>query len=96
MKAEIYTKTICPYCIRAKKILDGLHIPYDEFIISTGFGEQKPNNNQYYVTREQLLERLPTARTVPQIWIDGEHVGGCDDLEAQIKSGKWQSQKSSA
>lgn len=88
MKAEIYTKTICPYCVRAKKLLTQLNIPYDEYIISAGMGESPPAVNQYYVTREQLLERAPHAKTVPQIWIDGRHVGGCDDLEAEIQSGK--------
>jgi glutaredoxin 3 len=92
MKAEIYTKTICPYCVRAKKLLTQLNIPYEEYIISAGMGEQKPAPNQYYVTRDHLLERLPTARTVPQIWIDGAHVGGCDDLEAAVKEGKFTQQ----
>jgi len=88
VKAEIYTKTQCPYCVTAKKLLTQLNIPYDEYMISVGMGESSLGANQYYVTRAQLLERAPNAKTVPQIWIDGRHVGGCDDLEAEIKQGK--------
>jgi glutaredoxin 3 len=87
MKAEIWTKMVCPYCVKAKQILTQLNIPYDEYIISAGMGESAPATNQYYVTREQLWERLPTAKTVPQIWIDGKLIGGCDQLEAQVKQG---------
>lgn len=92
MQAEIYTKTICPYCTKAKRILTQLNIPYTEYIISPGMGESAPGPHQYYVTRDHLLERIPTAKTVPQIWIDGRHVGGCDDLEAEVKAGKFPSQ----
>lgn len=92
MQAEIYTKTMCPYCVRAKKLLTQLNIPYSEYIISVGMGESEPGANQYYVTRAQLLERAPDAKTVPQIWIDGEHVGGFDDLDAAVKAGKFQPQ----
>jgi glutaredoxin 3 len=87
MKAEIWTKTVCPYCVKAKRILDSLNIPYEEHIISAGMGEHKPAPNQRFVTREQLLERCPTARTVPQIWVDDVYVGGCDQLEAAVKNG---------
>jgi glutaredoxin 3 len=92
MKAEIYTKTMCPYCVSAKKLLTQLNIPYTEYVISVGMGESAPGANQYYVTRAQLLERAPAAKTVPQIWIDGEHVGGFDDLDAAVKAGRYQIQ----
>jgi glutaredoxin 3 len=88
MQAEIWTKDPCPYCVKAKKILNDLNIPYTEYKISAGMGESQPAPNQFYVTRDQLLEKMPTARTVPQIWIDGRHVGGCDNLEAEVKAGK--------
>jgi glutaredoxin 3 len=88
MKAEIWTKTTCPYCDRAKSVLNKLNIPFDEYRISTGFGEPAPQPGVFYTTREALLERLPTARTVPQIWIDGRHIGGCDDLVAAVKNGE--------
>ena len=88
MKAEIWSKTTCPWCDKAKTILTELNIPYDEFIISVGFDEEQVKGNQRYVTKAELLERLPTAKTVPQIWIDGKHIGGCTDLEEKIKSGE--------
>ncbi len=88
MKAEIWTKDMCPYCVKAKKILTDLGIPYDEYKITLGMQDEMPAANQYFVTRAQLLEKLPTAKTVPQIWIDGRHVGGCDNLEAEVKAGK--------
>ena len=56
--------------------------------MSTGFGERELAANQRYVSREDLLSRYPAAKTVPQIWIDGVHVGGCTDLEAQIQQGQ--------
>lgn len=87
MKAEIWTKDTCPYCVKAKRILNDLNIPFVEYKISAGMGEAPAQANQYYVTRDQLLEKLPTARTVPQIWIDERHVGGCDNLEAEVKAG---------
>jgi glutaredoxin 3 len=88
MQAEIYSKPMCPFCDRAKVLLKQLNIPYEEFIVSTGFGERVLASNQRYVSREDLLSRYPAAKTVPQIWIDGVHVGGCTDLEAQIAQGK--------
>ena len=87
MKAEIWSKDFCPYCVKAKKLLTELNIPYDEYIISMGMGESTPAPNQFYATKAQLLEKLPTAKTVPQIWIDGRHVGGCDDLYAEYERG---------
>jgi glutaredoxin 3 len=88
MKAEIWSKDWCPYCVKAKQILNTLNIPYDEYIISAGLGENGLEPNQYYGTKAQLLEKLPTAKTVPQIWIDGAHIGGCDDLEAKVNRGE--------
>jgi glutaredoxin 3 len=82
MEAEIYTKTDCPYCVRAKALLNDRGIAYKEFIISPGFGENQPSSNQQYVTRESLLERAPHAKTVPQIWLEGNYIGGYTELAA--------------
>ena len=76
-KVEIYTKWGCPYCVRAKALLDGKGVGYEEFDITLG-GPKKA----------EMLERVPGARTVPQILIDGEAVGGCDDLQALDRAGK--------
>lgn len=81
MKAEMYTKTNCPYCTQAKALLKSKNIEYTEYMISPGFNEDKLGPNQLYATREQLLERAPSARTVPQIWLDGEYIGGYVELE---------------
>ena len=70
MKAEIWTKQNCPYCVRAKSLFATKGVEYDEYII----GET--------VTREELLEKAPNARTVPQIWLDGSYVGGYTELAA--------------
>jgi glutaredoxin 3 len=88
MQAEIWSKHFCPYCDRAKSLLKDLNIPYQEYIISPGYDEEQAAPNQQYVSKAALLQKLPTAKTVPQIWLDGEHIGGCTDLEARINSGQ--------
>lgn len=82
MQAEIYTKTNCPYCYKAKALFDTQNISYIEYIISAGLGEASTADNQQYVTREQLLERAPQAKTVPQIWLEGNYIGGYTELAA--------------
>lgn len=70
----VWSKDNCPYCTKAKMLLDGKGIRYEERNISKGVWG-----------REQLLETLavvaPTAKTMPQIWLHGEYIGGCDALE---------------
>lgn len=66
---EIYTTQICPYCIRAKRLLDKKGATYVEIDVS---GDQ--------ALRDSMTKRAGGARTVPQIFIGGTHVGGCDDL----------------
>ncbi|MCR4783827.1 MAG: hypothetical protein K6A35_04840 [bacterium] len=80
---EIYTWENCPYCRRAKRILDGDptegaldvgdHIEYVEHKID---GDAKG--------REEMTHRCEGHRTVPQILVDGERIGGCFDLVARI------------
>ena len=76
-KVEIYTKATCPFCIRAKRMLDMKNVEYEEYEISRD--EEK---------RAEMIERSGGARTVPQIFIDGEHIGGCDDMFAMERAGK--------
>lgn len=64
----IWSKPQCPYCVKAKKLLDHSGIKYEERVITQGW------------TREQLLAEVPDAKTVPQIFLHGQHVGGYDDL----------------
>lgn len=80
MQVEIWSKTTCPYCVRAKQLLTQLNVPFTEYVI--GADATSLAANQKVGTRDQLLALMPTAKTVPQIWIRGVHVGGCDDLYA--------------
>lgn len=76
-KIEIYTKFLCPYCTRAKKLLDGKGVSFEEIDISTGGAR-----------RAEMLERSGGRQTVPQIFIGGQHIGGCDDLMALDGAGR--------
>jgi glutaredoxin 3 len=70
-QVEIYTKWGCPYCYRAKALLEDKGIAPIEYDITMGGPK-----------RVEMLERAPGRTTVPQIFIDGRHIGGCDDLMA--------------
>jgi glutaredoxin 3 len=71
----IYTTRICPYCVRAKQLLQRKGVAYEEVDVSND-----------YATRMQLVERTK-QRTVPQIFINDQHIGGCDDLYALERQG---------
>lgn len=81
MNAEIYTKSNCGYCVKAKQLLTTKNIAYVENIISPGFGETELLEHQRYVSKEQLLDKAPQARTVPQIWLNGHYIGGYTELK---------------
>lgn len=70
-KVEIYTKWGCPYCVRAKKLLDSKGAAYEEYDITMGGPK-----------RAEMIQRANGRITVPQVFIDGHHVGGSDDLAA--------------
>lgn len=74
---EIYTKFTCPYCSRAKRLLDSKGVKYQEYDIS--MDRQK---------RDEMTARVPGSRTVPQILIDNVPIGGSDDLVALQDLGK--------
>ena len=74
-KAVIWTKTYCPYCVNAKNLLQAKGIEYEERNIQEGEW-----------TREQLLEAVPGARTVPQIFIDGKLIGTFEHLKEYFKN----------
>lgn len=76
-KVEIYTTQICPYCVRAKDLLQRKGITPEEVRIDLDPARLA-----------EMLERSGGRRTVPQIFIDGTHVGGCDDLYALESGGK--------
>jgi glutaredoxin 3 len=68
---EIYTTPMCPYCARAKRLLDRKGVAYSEVDLW-----QEPGR------RDEMLKRADGRRTVPQIFIDGRGVGGSDELHA--------------
>ena len=74
---EVYTKAFCPYCTRAKMLLGGQGADFREIDVTmdrAGF--------------EAMVERANGRRTVPQVFIDGKHVGGSDDLAALDAKGE--------
>ena len=77
MTVEIYTKAFCPYCWRAKQLLEAKGVEYREIAVDYG-GE----------VRERMIERAKGRTTVPQIFIREQHVGGCDDLMALERAGR--------
>lgn len=76
-QVEIYTKAFCPYCVRAKQLLAGKGVAAEEYDITMG-GAQ----------RQEMIQRANGRTTVPQIFIDGRHIGGSDDLAALDRAGK--------
>lgn len=74
---EIYTTRVCPYCVRAKALFQRKGVAYREIDVSADAD-----------LRQAMVERAGGRKTVPQIFIDGTHVGGCDDLYALDSAGK--------
>ncbi len=74
---EIYTKASCGFCTRAKRMLDMKKIDYREIPVDRGGAP-----------RDEMIQRANGRSTVPQIFIDGRHVGGCDELMALEYDGK--------
>ena len=73
---EIYTTGYCPYCVRAKDLFKRKNQPFKEI------------NAEDDEVREAMIAKAGGRRTVPQIFINGQHVGGCDDLYALDRAGK--------
>ncbi|VXC80099.1 glutaredoxin 3 [Sphingomonas sp. AX6] len=76
-KIEIYTKAFCPYCTRAKRLLDEKGAAFDEHDITMGGPK-----------RQEMIQRASGRSTVPQIFIDDRHIGGSDDLAALERDGR--------
>ena len=74
MKAVVWSKDNCPYCDQAKALLKMKGIAFEEKKIGDGY------------TKEDLLEAVPTARTVPQIFLDEELIGGFSELKSKLNS----------
>ncbi|MEM8805834.1 MAG: glutaredoxin 3 [Cyanobacteria bacterium P01_G01_bin.38] len=76
-KVEIYTWSRCPFCIRAKALLDQKGVSYTEYCID---GDES--------ARAVMAERADGRRSLPQIFIGEQHVGGCDDLHSLDAKGQ--------
>jgi glutaredoxin 3 len=76
-KVEIYSTLFCPYCARAKALLERKNVDYENIDIM-----EQPDR------RQEMLARAGGRTSVPQIFIDGEHVGGSDELVALDRAGK--------
>jgi glutaredoxin 3 len=76
-RVEIYSKSTCGFCYRAKQLLESKGVDYDEYELSWG----SPR-------REEMIQRAGGRTTVPQIFINGQHIGGCDDLHRLDREGK--------
>lgn len=75
-RIEIYSKFMCSYCFRAKKLLEGKGSAFEEYDISMGGPK-----------RAEMIQRANGRTTVPQIFIDDRHIGGFDDLAALDRAG---------
>ena len=73
MQAVVWSKYNCPFCEQAKGLLKMKDIPFVEKKIGDGY------------TKEELLEAVPTARTVPQIFIDDQLIGGFTELKTHLQ-----------
>jgi len=72
MKAIVWSKDFCPFCVQTKTLLESRGIEYEERNVSQDW------------TREQLLEAVPNARTLPQIFLDDKLVGGFTELRKKL------------
>jgi len=70
-KVEIYTSPFCGYCTRAKQLLKSKNVAFEEISVFTTHG-----------ARDEMVGRAHGHHTVPQIFINGAHIGGCDELYA--------------
>lgn len=77
VKVEIYTWSSCPFCIRAKGLLDRKGVEYTEYCID---GDED--------ARDKMISRANGKSSLPQIFIDDRHIGGCDDLHSLEKKGE--------
>jgi glutaredoxin 3 len=77
VKIDIYTTMMCPYCYRAKKLLSQHGADFNEIDVMADQDR-----------RREMIERAGGRRTVPQIFIGGKHIGGCEELYALDAAGK--------
>jgi glutaredoxin 3 len=73
MKAIVWSKNACPFCDQAKNLLKSKGIEFEERNVSKDW------------TKEQLLEAVPTARTLPQIFLNNNYIGGFTELRKHLQ-----------
>lgn len=71
-KAEVWSQTNCPACQEAKRLLTSFGIEYTECMLGENY------------TKKDLIEKVPNARSVPQIFLDGQYVGGLQELKRKL------------
>ena len=76
MKATVWSKPACPYCTKAKNLLKMKGIEFEERKLGDGWTKEQKI--------QDLLALVPNARTMPQIWLDEEHIGGYPELEKRL------------
>jgi len=76
-KVEIYSSPWCGYCARAKGLLSRKGVDYIDYDVTADTSK-----------RDEMVQRAPGSTTVPQIFINGTHVGGCDELHALERAGR--------
>ena len=76
-KIEVYSTAVCPYCVAAKNLLKSKGLEWDEVRVDADPAQ-----------RDLMLQRSGGRRTVPQIFVNDQHVGGYDDLVAADRNGK--------
>ncbi len=76
-KVQVYTTTYCPYCVRAKSLLKSKGVAFEEIDVTDNLE-----------LREKMVEMAGGRRTVPEIFINGEIIGGYDELRALDRAGK--------
>ena len=77
VNVDIYTTPYCPFCIRAKKLLANKKVEFNEIDLSE-------NPDKF----EEMLSKSNGARTVPQIFVNGEHIGDCDHIHDLVQKGE--------
>ena len=77
VNVDIYTTPYCPFCVRAKKLLSNKKVEFNEIDLSE-------NPDKF----EEMLSKSNGARTVPQIFVNGEHIGDCDHIHDLDQKGE--------
>ena len=76
-RIEIYSSMLCPFCYRAKKLLESKGAAFEEIDVMLSPGK-----------RQEMIERSGGRTSVPQIFVDGQHLGNCDEIYALEAEGK--------